>query len=97
MAAAPASRNSTTVSGAPREPTYAAFDLLWFNGADLWSLPLSQRQRRLQTILSARSPTIFEALFVEGRGRELFEFMQTKDAEGIVAKRLDDPYNSRVR
>ena len=26
-----------------------------------------------------------------------FELMRTKDLEGIVAKRLDDPYNPRVR
>ena len=83
--------------GRARGPIYAVFDLLWLNGADQRCLPLSERRRRLRTILSARSPTILEALYVEGRGRELFQLMRTKDLEGIVAKRLDDPYNPRVR
>ena len=37
-------------------------------GADLRSLPLSERRRRLQTILPAGSPAISEALSVAGRG-----------------------------
>ena len=80
-----------------RPPGYVAFDLLWLNGADLRSLPLSERRQRLQTILPARSPTISEALSVAGRGRELYELMRAHDLEGIVAKRLADPYDPSVR
>jgi hypothetical protein len=43
------------------------------------------------------SEIISEALSVAGRGRELFELMREHDLEGIVAKRLDDPYDPRVR
>jgi len=32
-------------------PAYVAFDILWLNGTDLRPLPLSERRRRLQTIL----------------------------------------------
>jgi len=78
-------------------PTYVAFDLLWLNGADLRSLPLRERRQRLQTISQARSPMISEAVSVERRGRELFELMCAHDLEGIVAKRLADPYEPRVR
>jgi hypothetical protein len=46
-------------------------------GADLRSLPLSERRKRLQAILSAKSPIISEPLSVTGRGRELFELMCT--------------------
>jgi bifunctional non-homologous end joining protein LigD len=80
-----------------RGPAYVAFDLLWLNGADLRRLPLRERRRRLQPIFPAGSPTISEAVSVEGRGRELFELMCLHDLEGIVAKRLADPYDSRVR
>jgi len=48
-------------------------------------------------ILPASSPTISEAVSVERRGRELFELMRTHDLEGIVAKRLADPYEPRTR
>ena len=60
-------------------------------------MPLSERRRRLQTILPPGSPAISEALSVEGRGRELFELTCAHDLEGIVAKRLADPYDPRVR
>jgi bifunctional non-homologous end joining protein LigD len=78
-------------------PAYVAFDILWLNGTDLRALPLSERRRRLQTILPAGSPAIAEPLSVVGRGSELFELMCAHDLEGIVAKRLRDPYEPRVR
>jgi bifunctional non-homologous end joining protein LigD len=81
----------------PRSASYVAFDILWLNGTDLRALPLSERRRRLQGILPKGSPIVSEALSVAGRGRELFELMRTNDLEGIVAKRLADPYDARVR
>jgi ATP-dependent DNA ligase len=81
----------------PRSASYVAFDLLWLNGTDLRALPLSERRRRLQSILPKGSPIVSEALSVEGRGRELFELMCDNELEGIVAKRLADPYDSRIR
>ena len=80
-----------------RAPAYVAFDLLWLDGTDLRSLPLGERRKRLQAILPTKSPIIAKALSVTGRGRELFELMCSNDLEGIVAKRLDDPYEPRVR
>ncbi len=62
-----------------RSPIYVAFDLLWFNGADLRSLPLCERRRRLQGILPPGSPSILEAVSVERRGRELFHLMCVHD------------------
>jgi len=73
-----------------RGPAYVGFALLWLNGADLSTLPLRERRRRRQAILPAGSPTISEAVSVEGRGRELFELMCVRDLEGIVGKRLAD-------
>ena len=79
-----------------RKPAYVAFDLLWPDGVDLRSLPLSERRRRLQGIISKDSPAIAEVLSVRGRGRQLFELMHSYNLEGIVAKRLGDPYNPLV-
>jgi bifunctional non-homologous end joining protein LigD len=79
-----------------RAPAYVAFDILWLNGTDLRPLPLGERRERLQTILPTGSPTISEALSVAGRGRELFELMCANDLEGVVAKRLADPYDPRA-
>jgi ATP-dependent DNA ligase len=52
----------------------------------------SSQRRRLQGILPPGSPSILEAVSVERRGRELFHLMSVHDLEGIVAKRLSDPY-----
>ena len=73
----------------PRSACYVAFDILWVDVTDLRSLPLRERRCRLQTILPKGSPVVSEALFVVGRGCELFELMRVHDLEGIVAKRLD--------
>jgi ATP-dependent DNA ligase len=81
----------------PRSASYVAFNILWLNGTDLRALPLTERRKSLQGIVSKRSPIVSEALSVEGRGRELFELMCVNDLEGIVAKRLADPYDTRVR
>ena len=80
-----------------RHPCYIAFDLLWLNGIDLRSLPLSERRRALQTVLPKASPVLSEALSVEGRSRELFNLMCTNDLEGVVAKRLADRYHPHAR
>ena len=80
-----------------RAPAYVAFDLLWLNGTDLRALPLSERRRQLQSILPKGSAVILEPLSVTGTGHKLFELMCAHDLEGIVAKRLKDPYGPRVR
>jgi bifunctional non-homologous end joining protein LigD len=80
-----------------RTASYVAFDLPWLNGSDLRALPLSERRRRLQDILPKESPVIAMALSVEGRGQELFELMRLHDLEGIVSKRLADPYEPRTK
>ena len=80
-------------------PVYVAFDLLWRDGVDLRLLPLSERRSALRGLLTKGSPdpVISEAVSVEGRGCELFELMCVNDLEGIVAKRLSDPYCPRTR
>ena len=80
-----------------RTPTYVAFDILWLNGTDLRALPLDERRRLLLSLLPKGSLIVSEALSVAGRGGELFELMRTNDLEGIVGKRLADPYDTRVR
>ena len=51
----------------------------------------------LRGLLPEDSPTIAEALSVEGRGCELYKLVCAHDLEGIVAKRVADPYGSRSR
>jgi bifunctional non-homologous end joining protein LigD len=81
----------------PRGVAYVAFDLLWADGADLRTLPLSARRERLCSLLPTDQASLSEALSVEGRGRQFFELICAHDLEGIVAKRLADPYDRRTR
>jgi ATP-dependent DNA ligase len=80
-----------------RSPAYVAFDLLWLNGTDQQLLPLSERRKRLQGILPGGSAVMMPALAVQGRGRQLFELMRDHDLEGIVAKKLSDPYGPATK
>jgi bifunctional non-homologous end joining protein LigD len=80
-----------------RAPAYVAFDIVWLDGIDLRSLPLYARRRRLLDILPKGSAILSGALSVEVKGRELFDLMVANDLEGIVAKRVVDPYEARVR
>jgi ATP-dependent DNA ligase len=59
-------------------------------------LPLSERRRHLQNILPTGSAIISEPLTVTGRAHKVFALVCENDLEGIVAKRLKDPYGSRV-
>jgi bifunctional non-homologous end joining protein LigD len=80
-----------------RAPVYVAFDLLWLDGADLRPKPLRERRGALRGLLPKGSVAIAEAVSVEGRGCELYELVCGHDLEGIVAKRLSDPYGPRTR
>ena len=77
--------------------SYVAFDLIWLNGVDLRPLPLRERRERLQAILPSGMPTIIETVSVEAPACQLYDLMCENDLEGIVAKRLGDPYEPRVR
>ena len=73
-------------------PVYVAFDLLMADGEDLRPLPLSARKAALAKL--ARDARAWVAIVdgVTGRGRRLFDLVVAQDLEGLVAKRLDDPY-----
>ena len=72
---------------------YAVFDVLWLKGKDLPECPLARRKRILSRLIT-RTTTVLSPVFnVRGRGRDLFGAVQRLDLEGIVGKRLADPYS----
>ena len=73
-----------------REPVYVAFDVLNVEGADVRGLPLRERRAVLDR-LTARYRLQKSELFF-GCGRSLFNAVCEFDLEGIIAKRLNDPY-----
>lgn len=75
---------------------FAASDLLWLDEDDLRALPLVERKRRLAELLPSDTAPLYKVFTLEEHGRALFETARKLDLEGIVAKRVDDPYASET-
>lgn len=73
---------------------YVVFDVL-HHGAPLVGEPLSVRQRRLAAL--DLPPPLIRSDVVVGDGPALWEAVQDRDLEGVVAKRLAGPYRPGVR
>jgi bifunctional non-homologous end joining protein LigD len=66
------------------------FDLLWCNGYNLMSLPLTERKDLLKKILIPNNTIKYSESFDDGI--ELFNTAKTLGIEGIVAKKRDSTY-----
>jgi len=77
-----------TLSGDINKPmTFIAFDLLELDGKDCKSLPLIERKKKLQKIISAKlKPAIVFSEHVLGQGGKFFKAAQKLHVEGIVSK-----------
>lgn len=73
--------------------TYVVFDLLWLDGHSLMELPYEERRAMLEK-LGLDGPHWQTPAFSTGAaaGRELLEAATALGLEGVVAKRLDSPY-----
>ena len=71
--------------------TYVAFDLLWLDGHSTCPLPYEERRKLLDQLefegTHWRTPA-----YHRGDGEALLEASRAQGLEGIVAKRLDSPY-----
>jgi len=75
--------------------TYFAFDLLHLDGHNLRNLPLLERKRILQQVLSSGSPQMIRmSEHIEGDGQEIFRKACALGSEGIVSKLADGKYLS---
>jgi bifunctional non-homologous end joining protein LigD len=72
---------------------FAAFDLLWLDGTDLRARPLADRKALLTELLPEDTGPLYKILTIEEHGRALFGAIRRMDLEGIVAKRMSDPYS----
>jgi DNA ligase-1 len=79
-----------------------AFDLLYADGADLTPLPYTERRERLAALVGDRQPDALALARAEivAEPEELerfFEHAISQGLEGIVAKKLDAPYQAGGR
>ncbi len=71
---------------------FYVFDVLWYRGKKLTTLPLSQRMAVLQSIVPADSGIIHMGFSITGRGTDFFTTAQQMGMEGIIAKKLSSTY-----
>jgi len=78
-------------SQADGELLFYVFDILWLDGRDLMTLPLSERKAVLQSIVPQES-IIKIGYSVETNGTAFFDAARELGLEGIIAKRSDSIY-----
>lgn len=75
---------------------YYIFDILWCDGHDVRTMPLSERKKLLKSIIPKDSVLRYSD-HIEKNGVTLFRQMQDRGLEGIVAKDADSPYRENDR
>lgn len=75
--------------------SYCVFDLLWIDGYDLKSLPLTERKKILETIIGDGETLKFSFSFDDGPA--LYAQMMKMNLEGIVAKKKESEYREGTR
>ncbi len=77
-----------------------AFDILYIDGEDITSLPYIRRRERLENAVEKGEKIFVTENIITNDPKEIqnyFEECITEGLEGVVAKRLDAPYQAGVR
>jgi ATP-dependent DNA ligase len=79
--------------------SFVAWDLLAEGDEDLRPLPLAERRRRLEAALANARPPVHLTPATRDRGKALqwFEHFEGAGLDGVVAKRLEEPYRPGER
>ncbi len=75
---------------------YYVFDILWFGGRDVRTMPLIARKKLLHSAVHG-SELIRYSDHVQAKGIPLFNKMQEQGLEGVVAKKADSQYHENQR
>lgn len=73
---------------------YFAFDLLFLEGEDLRALPLEERKARLEQLADSAHGQIRFTEHFRAPGQQVLDSACKMGLEGIISKRLDEPYKS---
>jgi bifunctional non-homologous end joining protein LigD len=73
------------------------FDLLWYDGKNLMSLPLSDRQAILKSVLPKDDDRVRIGKVFKASGKEFYKVAQKLELEGIMAKKSSSTYTPDLR
>jgi bifunctional non-homologous end joining protein LigD len=73
------------------------FDLLWYDGKNLMSLPLSDRQAILKSVLPKDDDRVRIGKVFKASGKEFYKVAQKLELEGIMAKKSNSTYTPDLR
>lgn len=76
---------------------YQLFDLISYNGRDLRAMPLTQRRALLRSLIPPHHPILRYSDAVQTHGTALFQEMQRRGLEGLVAKKATSSYQENTR
>ncbi|GAF66423.1 ATP-dependent DNA ligase [Bacillus sp. TS-2] len=76
---------------------YVVFDLLYYNGAAVTSLPLLERKELLSSVIPEDNPVIVETQYFHGQAIPYFNAVKEHDLEGIVIKKIHSTYKKSTR
>lgn len=76
--------------------TFIAFDLLHLNGKDIVNQPLSDRKKKLSSLIK-EGPHMILSQYVSEKGKPYFRHAVRLGFEGIMAKKIDSTYQIGVR
>lgn len=76
---------------------YYVFDILWYDGRDVRTMPLRKRKALLRHVLPEHNDVLFYSDHIEADGNTLFKAMERRHLEGMVAKNAESPYREGNR
>ncbi|MGG1401681.1 hypothetical protein ABE288_28280 [Bacillus salipaludis] len=79
------------------EISYSVFDIIYFNGAKIISLPLLERKEIIKELIPEDCKLLNKVQWVEGNGVQYFDLIKQHQLEGIVQKKADSKYQINKR
>lgn len=76
---------------------YYIFDVLWLNGYDLTKIPLAERKKVLGKLLQHSPEHLHNVQYSRETGEKMYEQVNEKGLEGVMAKRTDSYYHPSER
>lgn len=72
---------------APYQISFCVFDVIYYKGEKITSLPLLDRKEILEKIIPEDTPLFIKVKWIEGNGEAYFGLIKQHGLEGILARR----------